>query len=89
LILTGLYRSAVAIAEDVKLRRLIRETTQKEVDFLYDIGSAESSREIEHKVTTIMKKHRDSLAQESGIEPSLTDKEIQDFVNVMEKERKL
>jgi hypothetical protein len=87
LILTGLYRSAVSVAEDVKLRRLIRDTTKKELDLLYDIGSAETSKEIERKVMTIMKKNRDVLAQQSGVEPSLTEKEIQELVNMIQNER--
>jgi hypothetical protein len=87
LILTGLYRSAVSVAEDVKLRRLIRDTTRKELDLLYDIGSAETSKEIERKVMTVMKKNKDTLAQQSGVEPSLTEKEIQDLVSVIQKER--
>ena len=88
LILTGLYRSAVSVAEDVKLRRLIRDTTKKELDLLYDIGSAETSKEIEKKVMTITKENRDVLAQQSGVEPSLTEKEIQDLVSVIQEERK-
>jgi hypothetical protein len=88
LILTGLYRSAVSVAEDTKLRRLIRDTTKKELDLLYDIGSAETSKEIEKKVMTITKKNRDVLAQQSGVEPSLTEKEIQDLVSVIQEERK-
>jgi hypothetical protein len=88
LILTGLYRSAVSVAEDAKLRRLIRETTKKELDLLYDIGSAETSKEIEKKVMTITKENRDVLAQQSGVEPSLTEKEIHDLVSVIQEERK-
>jgi hypothetical protein len=88
LILTGLYRSAVSVAEDAKLRRLVRDTTKKELDLLYDIGSAETSKEIESKVMTITKKNRDVLAQQSGVEPSLTEKEIQELVSVIQKERK-
>ena len=88
LILTGLYRSAVSVAEDSKLRRLIRETTKKELDLLYDIGSAETSKEIERKVMTVTKKNRDVIAQQSGVEPSLTEKEIQDLVSVIQEERK-
>jgi hypothetical protein len=88
LMLSGLYRSAVSVAEDSKLRRLIRDTTKKELDLLYDIGSAETSKEIENKVMTITKKNRDVLAQQSGVEPSLTEKEIQDLVSVIQNERK-
>jgi hypothetical protein len=87
LILTGLYRSAVSVAEDAKLRRLVRDTTKKELDLLYDIGSAEASKNIERKVITIIQKNRDVLVQQSGVEPSLTEKEIQDLVTIIQKER--
>jgi hypothetical protein len=66
----------------------IRDTTKKELDLLYDIGSAETSKEIERKVMTVMKKNRDILAQQSGVEPSLTEKEIQDLVSVIQTERR-
>lgn len=87
LILTGLYRSAVSVGEDAKLRRRVRDTTRKELDLLFKIGSAETSKEIEHKVLTIMKKHKDEFAQESGIQPSLTDKEIEDLITTINNER--
>jgi hypothetical protein len=54
---------------------------------LYDIGSAETSKEIEKKVMTVTKKNGEVLAQKSGVEPSLTEKEIQDLVTLIQKER--
>jgi hypothetical protein len=76
LILTGLYRSAVSVAEDVKLRRSIKNTAKKELKLLEDIGTAEMYQEIEKRVTAVTKANADQLAQQSGIEPSLTDEEI-------------
>jgi hypothetical protein len=57
------------------------------LDLLYDIGSAEASKNIERKVITIIQKNRDVLVQQSGVEPSLTEKEIQDLVTIIQKER--
>jgi hypothetical protein len=87
LILTGLYRSAVSVANDARLRLLVRDTTKKELDLLYDIGSAETTKEIERKVVKIMQKNKDVLTQQSGVEPSLTEKEIQDLVDFIQNER--
>lgn len=76
LILTGLYGSAISIAEDSKLRQSIRASTREELRLLDSIGISEIQREIERKVTAATKANAETLTQESGIEPSLTDEEI-------------
>jgi hypothetical protein len=71
LILIGLYRSAISIAEDAKLRQSIRGS-----ELLRSIGSAEMQREIENKFMTAIRGNADELSRKSGIEPSLTNEEI-------------
>jgi len=71
LILVGLYRSAISIAQDAKLRQSIRGSK-----LLDSIGTAEMQREIEKKFTTVIKENAEDLTRQSGIEPSLTDEEI-------------
>ena len=71
LILIGLYRSAISIAEDAKLRQSIKGS-----QLLRSIGSAEMQREIENKFMTAIRGSADELTRKSGIEPSLTDQEI-------------
>jgi hypothetical protein len=86
LILTGLYRSAVSVAQDARLRSSIKIATKRELDLLYDIGSAETSKEIQRKVMTVIKENRETLAQQTGIEPSLTDNEVHDLVTSIQRE---
>jgi len=71
LILIGLYRSAMSIAEDAKLRQSIKGSR-----LLESIGTAEMRREIEKKVMTAIRESADDLTRKSGVEPSLTDEEI-------------
>jgi hypothetical protein len=75
LILIGLYRSAISIAEDAKLRQSIKGS-----QLLESIGSAEMQREIEKKFMTVVRANADDLTRQSGIEPSLTDDEIHSIV---------
>jgi hypothetical protein len=50
LILNGLYRSAICVAEDVKLRQSIRRLARREFTLL-DVGAtAKVQREIQNKV---------------------------------------
>jgi hypothetical protein len=76
LILTGLYGSAISIAEDSKLRQSIKASTKEELKLLDSIGNSEIQRETQRKVMAITKANAETLTQESGIEPSLTDEEI-------------
>jgi MFS family permease len=87
LILTGLYRSAVSVAEDAELRRSIKISARKEGSNLLDsIGTAEMKLEAEQKVMAATRASADLLTKESGVEPSMTDVEVQDLINQAMKE---
>lgn len=80
LILTGLYYSAVSIAEDVTLRKSIKKSAINELKLLDTIGTAQMMQEIEDKVMSATKTSAEILAEQSGIEPSLTQNEIKEYV---------
>jgi hypothetical protein len=90
LILIGLYGSAISIAEDSKLRQSIRSSTRDELKLLDNIALAQLQREIERKVMATTRANAEILAQESGIQPTLTDKEIREILSqaAIEIERK-
>jgi hypothetical protein len=79
--LIGLYGSAISIAEDSKLRQSIKASTSKELKLLDSIGISQVQREIESKVAAATKANAAILTQQSGIEPSLTDEEIQQILS--------
>jgi hypothetical protein len=80
LILVGLYQSAVSIAQDVNLRNWIRKSVIQS-KLLDSIGTAQMEQELQNKVITMTKENAQVLEKESGIEPSLTDEEIQQYVD--------
>jgi hypothetical protein len=75
----------------VNLRRSIKNTTIKELKLLDDIGTAEMYKDIESKVTVLTKANADLLTEQSGIEPSLTDQEIREYLAIitMEAQKKI
>jgi hypothetical protein len=86
LILNGLYRSAICVAEDSKLRQSIKTLAKRESRLLEASGSAEVQREIKTKVMATVKSNAALLEEESGVEPSLTDTEIQEHLELVTSE---
>jgi hypothetical protein len=87
LMLTGLYNSAATVSQDVQLRRLIKNSA-KELKLLDSIGSAEMQTEMERKVISIAKQNASALTEKSGIEHSMSDQEIIDYLNQATEELK-
>lgn len=82
MILTGLYNSAVSVAQDIKLRRSIKSSALQQSSKLLDsIGTAQITKEIEDKVMKMTQDNANALTQQSGVEPSLTDNEIKSYLN--------
>jgi len=83
LILIGVYSSALSVAEDTKLRQIIRTTVVKEVSLLGSMGTAVMEDSIRKKVAKIAKEQEIVLIQETGIESSLDDSEIRQYVDAV------
>jgi len=88
LILIGVYSSALSVAEDKKLRQLIRTTVVKESSLLDSMGSAIMEDGIRQKVAKITREQKMVLIQETGIDSSLDDSEISQFVETVIQEVK-
>lgn len=81
LILAGLHHSAVSVAQDSKLRHLIKNSALKESKLLGSMGSAQMTQELQNKIVNIAKENAQLMEQKSGTEPSLTDEEIKNYLN--------
>lgn len=81
LILIGLYHSAISVANDVTLRKSIKNSVLRESGLLDSIGTAQMTQERENKVTKMTADNANRLTEQSGIEPSLTDKEIKSYLD--------
>ena len=86
LILNGLYRSAIYVAEDTKLRQSIKILAKRESTLL-DVGAAaEIQKEIQNRVMVAVKASAKSLEEQSGVKPSLTDTELRNHLEMVVQE---
>jgi tRNA A37 threonylcarbamoyltransferase TsaD len=55
---------------------------------LDSIGTAQMQQEIEKRVIEFTKRNQDRLAEETGIQPSLTDEDVKEYLQQVIKEVK-
>jgi hypothetical protein len=85
-IMLGIYSSAVSISEDTELRRSIRRLALKEHSLLDGIGTANMQQKIEERVWEIAKKNEEKMLEQTGIEPSLDESDMREYLNTVIKE---
>lgn len=76
----GLYSAAICVSQDVKLRQIIRKSAVQEVKFLESIGKAQMEQELQNRVLTIAKKNSDNMAEETGVQPSLSENDMKRYL---------
>ena len=88
LIYVGLYSSAVTLSQDLNLRKTIRKSVMEQSKLLDSIGTAQMERELQTSILTIAKKTSDEMKENSGIEASLSEDDIRDYMSLVIKELK-
>jgi hypothetical protein len=83
LIYAGLYSSAAAVSLDTTLRLSIRKSLADQAKFLDSVGSAHMEHELQSTVLKIAKKHSDVMTQKTGVEASMTDSDIKEYVEMV------
>jgi len=83
LIYVGLYSSAVTVSRDMTLRLSIRKSITDQTKFLDSIGSAHMEQELQSTVLKIAKKHSDVLTEKTGVEASMTESDIKDYMEMV------
>ena len=81
LLLVGTYSAAVSVSNDVRIRKAIRNSIEKESELIGDIGDAELDMELRAKVFSMMDKLSRRLQEDTQVESSLTDEDIRDYTN--------
>jgi nitrogen-specific signal transduction histidine kinase len=89
MILVGIYSSAISVAQDVKLRQAIRKTAIDQSKLLISIGSAQIEKEIEKKVMAVTQKEKYELIEQTGVQPSLTESDMKQYLDSVLKEIKV
>jgi hypothetical protein len=81
LFLLGIYSSAISVSHDLSLRDSIRKFTLGEFRLLDGIGSAEWRTKLEGDVRKLIEKNQDTMLQETGIQSSLSDDDVKDYLD--------
>ena len=83
LIYTGLYSSAVTVSQDTTLRLSIRKSISEQAKFLDSMGTAQMEQELQSTVMKIARKHSDVLTKKTGVESSMTDADIKEYLTMV------
>jgi hypothetical protein len=81
LLFTGIYSTAVSVSQDLKLRRSIKRSIEKELLFVDSIAVAQMHKQIQSKVLATANKLSAQINEETGIANSLTDEDIKSYIN--------
>jgi signal transduction histidine kinase len=89
LILMGIYSSTISMSEDVKLRQAIRKSALDESKLLVSTGAAQMEQKIEKKVIEMAKDHAASMTEQSGVQLSLTEHDMKQYLSTVLREIKV
>lgn len=84
----GLYASAISVSQDAKLRQSIRSSAAKESKLLDSIGRAQMEQELQKRVLKIVKEQSDSMIEETGVQPSLSENDMKEYLDMVANEIK-
>jgi len=87
LIYIGLYSSAVIVSQDLALRQSIRKSVTTQSKLLDSIGTAQMETELQRRVLTVAKKASGDMAERTGVETSMNEDDIKDYVERVMKEQ--
>lgn len=88
LIYSGLYSSAATVSQDLALRQSIRKTLAAQSNLLDSIGTAQMEQELQGTVLKVAKKTSEEMEKETGVEPSMTDDDMKDYLEIVMNEMK-
>jgi hypothetical protein len=88
LVYVGIYSSAISISQDSSLRKSIRKYAFTESKLLDSIGSAQMEQQIQRRIIEMTRQNQNIFANETGVEPSLNDDEVKEYLHEVLKEVK-
>ena len=88
LILVGIYSVAISVAQDIRLRVSIKKMALEETKFLDLIGTAQMERQIIGRVLSFSRQNMEKMKEQTGLDSSLEDEEMAQYVKDVLKESK-
>ncbi len=86
LIYNGLYFAAISVSQDMTLRQSIRKSVMEQSKLLDNIGTAEMEKEVQKRVLSVVKKTSADMKESTGVEASMNEGEMKDYVELVIKE---
>lgn len=86
LVVAGIYSSAISVSLDIGLRKTIRKSVTDQAKLLDSIGTAQMEQELQSRVLTITKETSDKMEEETGVEASMTEEDMKQYLNDVLKE---
>jgi hypothetical protein len=88
LVTIGIYMSAISLSQYAELCRSIRRVARLQSKLFDSMVTAEIEKEIEKRVMQIIRTQSVEMEKETGVQPSLNDQEIQDYLKQVIREVK-
>jgi hypothetical protein len=88
MIYTGLYSSAISVSQDLELRQSIRKSAMEQSKLLDSMGTAQMEVELQGRVLSVAKNQSEALAEQTGIEPSMTEDDMKEYLEIVVNELK-
>jgi hypothetical protein len=90
LFFSGIYSSALSIGSDSGLRKSMRTSAIQQSKLLDSIGTAQMEQNIQDTVMKTTKEQEDAIREQTGIEPSLSEEDMKQYLKqVIEEVKKL
>jgi hypothetical protein len=80
LILIGIFFSAASVSQDRKILAHLQKSTVEELKLLESMGSSENKERLMDITTRIVKKNQSEMVEASGVESSLGEDEMRDYI---------
>jgi hypothetical protein len=87
LFMVGIYYSAVSTSINSQIRSMIQKSVDKELSFLSSLGRSQMEKQIRNRVKVLTKKFADDLIDDSGLGITLENKQIEEQISFVMKER--
>jgi hypothetical protein len=88
LVTIGIYMSTISLSQDAELRQSIRRVARSQSKLFDSMVLAEIEKEIEKRVMEVIRTRSVEMEDETGVQPSLNDQEIQDYLKQVIREVK-
>jgi len=80
LVLVGLYSTVISVSHDTELRLSIAKSAAEQSNLIRGIATAQMHHELQNRVMAVERKHRDTLIEKSGVQPSLTEEDMKGYL---------